>query len=140
MTIQQIVESSSTLNFWGHVMALLSWLGSLLGLLPVMAALVGFIFYSIKIYESDTCQKKLEKIRTKRKGRRIAKLYAEQKVLLAELEALETVREARVYAEAKVAAAAHEATVLKAQYQQHEKISVLEENAGKGEFKSTPAP
>lgn len=106
---------------WGHIIAILSLLGSLLALLPAVVALFAAVYYVIQIYESDTTQKWLEKRRMVRKARRIARLRAEQKVLLAELEALEVVREARVIATSKIAAAAHEAAVDSANHATHEK-------------------
>lgn len=87
-------------------------LGAFLGALPAFAALVGVIYYVIQIYESTTVQKWMDKGRRARKTRRIAKIKAEQKVLVAELDALEVVREARAIAENSVAAASHEAAVV----------------------------
>lgn len=96
-------------NPWGHVVAIGSWLLTLAGFLPSLAALVGVVYYVIQVYESNTCQKWLEKKRQTRKTRRLARLKAEQKVLVAEIDALEVVREARAIAAEKVAVAAHEA-------------------------------
>lgn len=114
-------------SVWAHVLAFFAWFGSLVGLLPAFAALIGIIWYTIQIMESNTVQKWLDKKRTARKGRRIAKLKAEQKVLTAELEALEVVREARVFAEDKVAKATHEATTQLATEQAAQKQAALDD-------------
>jgi hypothetical protein len=139
MSLHALLQSHPSTTFWGHVTAVASWFGAVLGVLPVLAALFGVVWYGIQIYESDTIQKYLEKRRMERKARRIAKLRAEQKVLLAELEALEVVREARTVAAAKVASAAHEARVLEEQHKVHEKKQALEEAPGRGAFTSIPA-
>jgi hypothetical protein len=96
-------------TLWGHVVAISTWLGSLLGILPALAALFAVLFYALQMYESDTCQKWLESKRKLKKAKRLAKLKAEQKMLVAEIDALEVVREARAVAAEKVAVAAHEA-------------------------------
>lgn len=82
-------------NPWGHVVAVSTWLLSLVGVLPALAAMVGIVYYAIQIFESPTVQKRLDKWRVTRKTRKIARLKAEQKLLVAELAALELVQEAR---------------------------------------------
>lgn len=109
----QMPEISPTPSFWGHVAAVGTWVGTLFGLLPALAALVAVIWYMIQIYESTTVQKWLDVKRLVWKARRIAHIRAEQKLLQAQLEAMEIVREARVIADSKVAVATTEAAVLK---------------------------
>lgn len=122
------------LSHWiGHGLSLAAILSTLAGLLPAIAALAAVVWYAVQIYESETCQKWLDKRRMKWKARRIAKLRAEQKVLLAELEALEVVREARVAAAEKVAVAAKDAAVLLTNQRTHEKV-----HNGGAVIKSTP--
>lgn len=121
-------------HWTGHVVAFFAMLGSLLGFFPVVAAMAAAVWYMIQIYESDTSQKWISNRRMVRKGRRIAKLRAEQKVLLAELEALEVVREARTVAATKVAKALNEAAQTKVAHQTHEKTACLGEDAGQGKF------
>lgn len=104
------VDQLDLTHVTGHTLSLASIFGSFLGFIPAMAALAGFVWYMIQIYESETVQKKLERWRTLSKQRRLAKLQAEKKVLLAEIDALEVVREARAVATEKVAVAAHQAT------------------------------
>lgn len=94
----------------GHTLSVGTILTSFMGFIPAIAALAGFIWYAIQIYESDTVQKWLERKRALWKAHRLSKLRAEQKVVMAEIEALEVVREARAIATEKVAAAAHQAT------------------------------
>lgn len=97
----------------GHILSFGSVIMSFVGLIPVFAALAGFVFYMIQIYESATVQKWLDRRRMLWKARRISTLRAEQKVLMAELDGLEIVRDARAVAENKVAVAAHEAAKMK---------------------------
>lgn len=106
----------------GHSLSLGVIVATLAQFLPAFAAAAAAIWYAVQIYESDTCQHWLEKRRMKHKARKIASLRAQQKVLLAELEALEIVREARVVAADKVASAAHEAATTLTQANTHEKI------------------
>src|SRR4051812_3750833 len=92
------------LGHWvGHILAPGVILGVLVGYLPAVAALAAFIWYLIQIYESETCQRWLDKRRTQRKLKRVTKLVTEHKILVAELDALAVVREARVVAADKVA-------------------------------------
>lgn len=107
--MQNILESLTNGTLWGHVLAVGTWVGTLLGVLPALAALFAVVFYCVQIFESDTVQKWLEAKRKVKKAIRLAKLKSEHKVLLAEIEALEVVREARAVAAEKVAVATHEA-------------------------------
>lgn len=103
------VETIDLPHWTGHVLSLFAWVGALLGMFPAIAGFAALVWYTIQIYESATIQKYMEARRTRIKTKRVARLRAEQRVLVAELEALEVVREARVVAEDKVAKATHEA-------------------------------
>lgn len=134
----QILDAPTT-TVWGHIIAILTWLGAVAGLLPVFAAFIAAVWYMIQIYESETCQHWLERRRMLRKARLIAKLRAKQKVVLAELEALELVREARSVAQEKVKRASHEAAVDATHHDTHEQAAKLAEAPGRGAFVSHPA-
>ena len=90
------------------------------GYLPFIAAVAGLLWYLIQIWESRTVQHWMRNRQMVRKAKRIAKLKAKEKVIVAQLEALETLRQARVDARDKVEVAkveaakmvAHEETVI----------------------------
>jgi hypothetical protein len=49
------MENQFDVSHWtGHVISLLAIIGSIAGWLPAVAALAGFIWYAIQIYESQT--------------------------------------------------------------------------------------
>lgn len=129
------MDGNVDIQHWiGHSISAGALLGALTGLIPALAALIAVIYYIIQIYESDTVQKYLDKRRRIWKARRVAKLRAQQKVLLAELEALEVIRVARDEAADKVAVATSEAAALLVNQKAHEKI-----HGGGAVIKSTPA-
>lgn len=99
----------------GDILAGGAILGSLLQMLPALAALVGLIFYTIQIWESRTVQHWHQNRKMVRKARKISRLKAKEKVIVAQLEALETLRQARVTARDKVEIAKVEAAKLVAQ-------------------------
>ena len=84
-------------------------LGALFGWLPYAAAALGLCWYSIQIWESRTCQHWWHNRQMVRKARKITKLRAREKVIVAKLEALEQVRAARHEAVEKVEKAKVEA-------------------------------
>lgn len=99
-------------------------IATVLGYLPAVAAGVALLWYMIQIWESKTIQHWLENRRMVRKAKKIARLKAKEKIISAELEALETVRQAKAEARDKVAIATVEAA----------KIQIKEETeAEKGE-------
>lgn len=98
----------------GLVFALLGWLPPILGLVGAAAATT---YYFICIWESRTVQHYVGNWRMRRKAKRIARLKARERILTAELEALEVVREAGIVAKERVGAAAHEAAQLLVQEQ-----------------------
>lgn len=129
------MENQFDVSHWaGHAFSAGAIIATVAGWLPVIAALVAAVWYVLQIYESATCQKFLDKRRRLYKARRIAKLRAQQKVLLAELEGLEVLRQARDVAADKVAVAASEAATLLINQKTHEKI-----HDGGAVIKSTPA-
>ena len=79
------------------------------GYLPYIAAIAGFIWYCIQIWESRTIQHWWRNFQMKRKAKKIARLRAREKVIIAELDALNVVRAARVEAREKVETAKVEA-------------------------------
>ncbi len=95
-----------------HGISLGALAGSLIGWLPLVAALVPMVYYLILIWESRTVQHWMRNARMRRKARKIAKLKAKLKVTTAALDAEETIREARVQAREKVAHAQFEAVKL----------------------------
>lgn len=118
-----VMDQYNPLHWLGHSASVFVILATLASLLPAFAALAAIIWYAVQIYESDTCQKYLEKRRMKRKAALVARLRAKQKVVLAELEALTLVRDARVVAEQKVSVATAEAATDLANQRTHEKIN-----------------
>lgn len=101
-------------NIVTHSAATGGVVATLLGLLPtvlgVVATALAALWYSIQLYESDTVQKWLSRRRAMYKSRRLARLKAEQKILVAEIDAIEVLREAKAVATEKVEVAKHEAT------------------------------
>ena len=85
---------------------------TVIGWLPLIAAFAGLIWYCIQIWESRTVQHWYENRKMVRKARKIAKLKARERVIVAQLEALETLRQARVDARDKVEIAKVEAAKL----------------------------
>lgn len=83
--------------------------GAVVGYLPYIAAAIAVIWYLIQIWESRTVQHWHENRRMVRKARRVARLKAKEKVIIAQLEALEALRQARVDARDKVEVAKVEA-------------------------------
>jgi len=84
-------------------------IGSILGYLPYFAALAGLVWYCIQIRESKTVQHWLENRRMVQRAKKIAKLRAKEKVIVAELEAMELSRHAKIEARDKVELARVEA-------------------------------
>ena len=85
---------------------------AIIGWLPYIAAAIAILWYVIQIWESRTVQHWHENRRMVRKAKRVARLKAKEKVIVAQLEALETLRQARVDARDKVEVARVEAAKL----------------------------
>ena len=91
------------------VVSALAILGVLLGYLPYFAALAGLVWYCIQIWESKTVQHWLENRRMVQRAKKIAKLRAKEKVIVAKLEATELSRHAKIEARDKLELARVEA-------------------------------
>ena len=82
------------------------------GWVPFAIAAIPIIYYLIMIWETRTIVHWRNNWKQKRIAKKYAKLKAREKVTLAQLEAIELLRSARVEAQEKVAHATHEADVL----------------------------
>lgn len=60
-------------DIWGDVASAIAVVGTIMGWLPSVAALMSAIWFAIQIYESDTCQKWLARRRKQRRAKLIAK-------------------------------------------------------------------
>ena len=96
--------------------------GTLIGWLPYVAAVVGLVWYCIQIWESRTVQHWWNNRQMILKARKIARLRAREKVIVAKLEALETIRAAKHAAVEKVETAKVEA----AKQVLHENVQIAE--------------
>ena len=103
------VSDHPVFHWVGNAVSLAAIAGTLAGWLPLFAAVVAVIWYSIQIWESATVRHYLSNRQTIRKAKKIAKLRARAKVIAASLDALEVVRAAKAEAKEKVAVAAAEA-------------------------------
>lgn len=107
----RVVQGNHDYLAWlGNGGALATIAGTILGLLPPLAALAAVIWYLVQIYESKTYRDWRDERLRRKKERKIARLKAKQKVVAAELEALETVRAAKDFADHMVATATKVAT------------------------------
>ncbi len=88
-------------------------IGSIIGYLPIIAAVVAMAWYIIQISESPTVRHWLEKRRVVRRAKKITRLKAIEKIVTAQLDALETLRQATVDARDKVEIAKVEAEKLR---------------------------
>ena len=96
--------------------------GSFLGYLPIVAAFAGLIWYVIQIWESRTVQHWWRNRQEVKKAKKLIKLRAREKVLVAKIEALALTRAARVEARDKV----EQAKVEAAKLQVHEETRAAE--------------
>lgn len=87
-------------------------IATIIGYLPIIAAAVALIWYCIQIWESRTVQHWWTNRQMIKKAKRIARLKAKEKVIAAQLEALESIRQAKADARDKVAIATVEAAKL----------------------------
>ena len=83
--------------------------GTFLGYLPIVAAFAGLVWYLIQIWESRTIQHWWNNRRIVRTAKKIAKLKAKERVIMAQLEGLESIRHAKIEARDKVETAKIEA-------------------------------
>lgn len=95
-------QADNGLAFLFHIPVLTSIVVSILGLLPYLgiaaSGIVGFIFYTIQIYESKTFQEWRHDRTIRKQAKRLARLRAEERLILAHIDAIETVRTAKVEA------------------------------------------
>lgn len=100
----------------GHGAAASTLVGTLLGVLPttvaVVGSLLGIVWFLICIKESRTYVHWKANVQMKHRARKLAKLKAREKVVLAEIVALEHLRSARVEAREIVATAKADAAAL----------------------------
>lgn len=93
------MDDYSALTAWvGHSLSGTAILGSLVGLFPPIAAAAAFIWYLIQVYESRTFQHWFRNRQMKYRAKKLAKLRAQEKIVLAKIEAIEKVRLANVEA------------------------------------------
>lgn len=99
----------------GSVVSTFAIIGTIVGWLPYIAAFAAFVWYIIQIWESRTIQHWHNNRKMARRARKVAKLRAREKVISAQLAALQTVQAAKQVAKDMVNVATMEAAVLSAQ-------------------------
>ena len=104
----------------GDVVSAGAIVGSFLGYFPIIAAFAGFVWYSIQIWESRTIQHWWRNRVEIKRAKKLVRLRAKEKVLVAKIEALAKVRAARVEARDKI----EEAKVEAAKLQVHEEAEL----------------
>ena len=104
----------------GDVLGAGAIVGSLLGYLPLAAAFLALIWYVIQIWESRTVQHWWRNRVEIKRAKKLVRLRAKEKVLVAKIEALAKVRAARVEARDKI----EEAKVEAARLQVHEEADI----------------
>jgi hypothetical protein len=107
----QMEDQLDLSHITGHVISFFALAGSLAGILPVLAGLIAMVWYAIQVYESQTVRHWLANRSMSKKAKRILALRAKEKIIIAELEALELVRAAKIEAREKIAVAHAEATL-----------------------------
>ena len=109
-------------TYVGDVISAGAIVGSFLGYFPIVAALAGFVWYVIQIWESRTVQHWWRNRQEIKKAKKLVRLRAKEKILIAKIEALAQVKAARIEARDKVEAAKVEAAKLQA----HEEVKIAE--------------
>lgn len=99
------VQNHDYIAWLGNSASLAAIAGTIMGLLPPLAALAAIAWYLLQMYESKTYRDWRDERLRRKKERKIARLVAKQKVIAAELEALATLRAAKDFAEHMVKAA-----------------------------------
>ena len=79
----------------GDALSALAIVGAVFGYLPYAAAVAGLVWYLIQIKESHTFASWWNNRKMLKRAKKISKLRAREKIILAELEALESVRAAK---------------------------------------------
>jgi len=104
-------DTTSSFTKGIDVIAVGSIVGTIVGWLPTIAAVLSIIWFCIQISESHTFVHWKNNWLMRRKAAKIARLRAKEKILSAQIAAIETVRSAKVEAREKVATAKAEATL-----------------------------
>lgn len=102
---------TNPLNKTVDVIAAGGIVGTLFGYLPAIASVLSIIWFGIQIYESRTFTHWKNNWIMKHKAKKIARLKAKEKVLAAQILAIETVRAAKVEASLQETEAKTEATL-----------------------------
>lgn len=89
--------------------------GTILGWFPYIAAVAAFLWYVVQLWESRTVQHWWVNRQMVRRLRKIARLKEREKIIAAQLIALQTVRAAQKEAKALIEDAAVQATKLRAE-------------------------
>lgn len=89
--------------------------GTFLHVLPPVAAVLAILYYMIQIYESPTIQTWLRRHNQRHAVRRLRRLEAKQRIILAEIAATELMRKASLLAAETKEVAKTEAATLVAQ-------------------------
>lgn len=92
------LDSLGTITPWGHTISMGALTTSILGWAPAAGASVAFIWYMLQIYESRTFQSFKNNFIQRHRAKKLAKLIANEKVVLAAIAALELLRSAKVEA------------------------------------------
>ena len=96
----------------GHTLSLSIIIGALGNILPGAATLASLIWFLIQIYQSRTFKVWHHNWSVARHARRLAKLEAKQRLVQAQIKALELVRSAKVTARNTIEEAKSDATAL----------------------------
>lgn len=116
----QPIHFPHPMGLTGDVLGAGAVVGSFLGYLPPAAAFLALIWYVIQIWESRTVQHWWRNRQEVKKAKRLVRLRAKEKVLVAKIEALAKVRAARVEARDQV----EQAKVEAAKLQVHEETEI----------------
>ena len=106
------VDSLNLDGWFTQTISVSALIAAVTGWVPFALAAIPIVYYLIMIWETRTVVHWRNNWKQKRIAKQYAKLKAREKVTLAQLEAIELLRTARVEAREKVAHAAHEADVM----------------------------
>lgn len=116
MDVERTMEQISP---FGHGTAATAVLAALTGWLPAVLTIIATVFsilwFGLCIWESRTVQHWKRNMQLKRRARKLVRYKAKEKIILAEIAALEMVREARTMARDHVEHAKSEAAAELAQ-------------------------
>ena len=116
VSVQVLGDAGVTTQFAGPLVVIASAANYFFQYLPLIvttvAGLLVIVLYSLQIWRDSSVQHAVRNWQMKRKLRKIRKIKARQKILTAQLEALELVKQARIEAREKVEHATVEAKQL----------------------------